>query len=624
MRVRWNKVAFAILALASFVLAVSASRDPAAGEPITGTTERVSVSSDGTEGNWYSHFPSISADGRYVAFQSAASNLVPGDTNGYWDVFVRDRLTGTTELVSVSSDGTQGNDESYDRALSISADGRFVAFGSEASNLVPGDTNGHSDVFVRDRLTGTTERVSVSSDGTQGNYGGYWPSISADGRYVAFHSPASNLVPGDTNGHSDVFVRDRCPDGLCPSAPEPTPTPEPTPPPEPEPASDRKVILIQGIDSSSFCEGDPANPDSFKARRQEIVSLVLGTNARVDSPRVPDYAAFRAQDVVGLSYSGLYKDCKTGEIYSPGDPFPTDSASVVPVYSESATCGGIESARKELDRIIKAYPSETKFDIITHSMGGFVALYWVAKASDAEVDRVRSIVALDSPLLGAPARNPLSGCDDDSQSWSDLKRGSDVVRTINTYERTTHRVNLLTIPCVLLCVGDGPISGVWKTVTAPCAGHGCPWHDGTALSAIAEALITDVFDDRTLRAKGSWGTEYGVGYLRGRVLTSTKAGDSISFTFEGSELVLVYWRQSTFGVLGVLSVDGKVRSETDGHVVCDRYYRVGGPPSDNYLCQLKITLENGEHRVKLQLKKCRLCTSSFKLDAFEILPNRRN
>jgi len=176
-------------------------------ERLTDRTERVSVSSSGAQGNSHSGSVSISADGRFVAFDSRATNLVPGDTNGRDDVFVRDRLTGRTERVSVSSAGEQGNSVSY--APSISADGRFVAFASRASNLAPGDTNGYDDVFVRDRLTGTTERISVSSAGAQGNYESWWPCISADGRFVAFHSPASNLAPGDTNGCYDIFVRDR-------------------------------------------------------------------------------------------------------------------------------------------------------------------------------------------------------------------------------------------------------------------------------------------------------------------------------------------------------------------------------------------------------------------------------
>ena len=179
------------------------------------TTERVSVSSSGEQGNSQSYSygaDSLSADGRYVSFGSSASNLVAGDTNGTDDVFVHDRVTGTTERVNVSSSGEQGS--SYSSAAygggSLSADGRYVAFGSSASNLVAGDTNGDEDFFVHDRVTGTTERVSVSSSGEQGNsdshYGG---SLSADGRYVSFSSYASNLVAGDTNGADDVFVRDR-------------------------------------------------------------------------------------------------------------------------------------------------------------------------------------------------------------------------------------------------------------------------------------------------------------------------------------------------------------------------------------------------------------------------------
>ena len=173
----------------------------------TGQTSRVSVASDGAQGNHNSYFSSISADGRYVAFDSYASNLVPGDTNGALDVFVHDRQTGQTSRVSVASDGTEGSGSS--EYPSISADGRYVAFFSEASNLAPGDTNGVDDIFMHDRQTGQTNRVSMASDGTQGNAESRYPSISADGRYVAFHSGASNLVPGDTNGVADVFVHER-------------------------------------------------------------------------------------------------------------------------------------------------------------------------------------------------------------------------------------------------------------------------------------------------------------------------------------------------------------------------------------------------------------------------------
>jgi Tol biopolymer transport system component len=175
----------------------------------TGTTERVSVATGGTQANSASMHASISADGRYVAFHSFATNLVPGDTNGSIDVFVRDRQLGTTDRVSVDTGGAQANSDSLWPC--ISADGRFVAFESSASNLAAGDTNLAWDVFVHDRQTGTTERVSVGSGSglVQGDGGSHAPSISSDGRFVAFESDATNLIGGDTNGVRDVFVRDR-------------------------------------------------------------------------------------------------------------------------------------------------------------------------------------------------------------------------------------------------------------------------------------------------------------------------------------------------------------------------------------------------------------------------------
>ena len=174
-----------------------------------GTTERVSVSSSGAEGSWESYDPSISSDGRIVSFYSAAWNLVAGDGNGTTDVFVHDRSTGVTELDSVDSSGVQGNDWSI--SPSITSDGQLVAFASRASNLVAGDTNGRIDVFVHDRSAGVTERVSVDSSGSEGNQdsGVYGVSISSDGQFVAFYSVASNLVAGDTNGWPDIFVHDR-------------------------------------------------------------------------------------------------------------------------------------------------------------------------------------------------------------------------------------------------------------------------------------------------------------------------------------------------------------------------------------------------------------------------------
>lgn len=175
---------------------------------LTGITERVSVSSADDQANAWARDPAISADGRYVAFRSAADNLVPGDTNERTDVFVHDRVTRTTTRVSLSSAGEQADRGSYD-VPAISADGRFIAFTSYATNLVPGDTNDEDDIFVHDRFTGTTERVSLSSEGVQGNDWPEDPAISGDGRYVVFRSWANTLVPGDLNDRPDIFLHDR-------------------------------------------------------------------------------------------------------------------------------------------------------------------------------------------------------------------------------------------------------------------------------------------------------------------------------------------------------------------------------------------------------------------------------
>ncbi|HEU5216602.1 MAG TPA: hypothetical protein VFU30_13790 [Gaiellaceae bacterium] len=226
-----------------------------------GATDLVSVTPTGAEPDGSSFLPDLSGDGRYVAFQSVADDLVPGDGNGFEDVFVYDRAAGTTtrasvagkskdandnslgasisddgryvafrsdatnlvkgarptsiyvrdlvkhktELASVASDGTPAN--SFNFNADISGDGRYVAFDSQATNLAPGD-DGTTQIFVHDRVTGTTTQASVDGSGTPANGESTDPSISADGRYVAFDSDASNLVPGDTNGVRDVFVHD--------------------------------------------------------------------------------------------------------------------------------------------------------------------------------------------------------------------------------------------------------------------------------------------------------------------------------------------------------------------------------------------------------------------------------
>ena len=166
----------------------------------------VNVASDGTPGNAPASIPSLSADGRYIVFASGATNLVPGDTNGLQDIFVHDMVTGSTMLASVASDGAQGDGHSSYSA--ISSDGRYIAFNSAATNLVPNDTNGLMDIFAHDMVTGSTTRVSVATDGTEGNNNSSKPYITSNGRFVIFTSNATNLIPGITTGSGDIFVHD--------------------------------------------------------------------------------------------------------------------------------------------------------------------------------------------------------------------------------------------------------------------------------------------------------------------------------------------------------------------------------------------------------------------------------
>ena len=172
------------------------------------TTKRVSVTSSGSQAvGYYANLPAISGNGRFVVFSAAAKNLVKGENQAVSEVFIRDLRTRKTKRVSVAKGGGKPNASSYD-AAAISSDGRFVVFDSSASNLVSHDTNSASDVFIRDMKKGTTKRVSVSNGGAQAKGYSYAGDVSDNGRYVTFSSDAKNLVSGDTNGLSDVFVRD--------------------------------------------------------------------------------------------------------------------------------------------------------------------------------------------------------------------------------------------------------------------------------------------------------------------------------------------------------------------------------------------------------------------------------
>lgn len=176
-------------------------------DQLTGEVYRASVSTTGEPANDRCDRPSLSADGQVIAFESYATNLVDGDSNGKPDVFVHDRRTGVTIRASVDSTGLGGNGASSGAV--VSGDGRLVAFQSLSTQLVPGDTNSSEDVFLHDLSTRVTERVSVDSFEREGLGSGDGVGLSADGRFVAFSSDAPNLVPEDANVHRDIFVRDR-------------------------------------------------------------------------------------------------------------------------------------------------------------------------------------------------------------------------------------------------------------------------------------------------------------------------------------------------------------------------------------------------------------------------------
>ena len=183
---------------------VNGEQDVVVRDLVAGVTELASVDSSGAQADGASSDPAISADGRYVAFTSVATNLVAGDTNGRADVFVRDRQTGTTTRVSLDSGGGEADADCLHPSLS--ADGRLVGFVSAATDLVAGDGNGVSDVFLHDTVTGATTRLSVDPSGAEGNGASDAAQLSADGRSVCFHSVASDLVANDTNGTDDVFL----------------------------------------------------------------------------------------------------------------------------------------------------------------------------------------------------------------------------------------------------------------------------------------------------------------------------------------------------------------------------------------------------------------------------------
>ena len=175
--------------------------------------EVVSRDSSGVLGNGPSQEASVSADGRFIAFASQANNLVSGDTNQVWDVFLRDRYAETTTRISVSTNGIQGDYPS--RNPRISRDGHFIVFESSATNFSLGDTNQHADIYSRDLLSGVTARVSSTSFGAEGDGPSSSPRLSQDSRYIVFESAATNFSLEDTNAKVDIYGSPDISVGCC-------------------------------------------------------------------------------------------------------------------------------------------------------------------------------------------------------------------------------------------------------------------------------------------------------------------------------------------------------------------------------------------------------------------------
>jgi Tol biopolymer transport system component len=263
---------------------------------LAGGTERISVALAGGQPNGDSEDPAISANGSVVAFRSSASNLVTGDGNGRDDIFVRDRNANLTERVSVADDGTESTAHSVQP--SISADGRFVAFASTDTNLTGGDTNNVVDIFVHDRTTGATKRVSFRRGFPAGGSGGdsFAPAISGDGCFVAFETESFGaFVPDDTNGAADVHVAELGSPGCAgaggPAGPDPVGDPVGQPPaadpvgqpPEPDPVAGapvRGTVRVRARGSRRFVRlrraGAIPNGSEIDTRRG-VLRLVVAT-----------------------------------------------------------------------------------------------------------------------------------------------------------------------------------------------------------------------------------------------------------------------------------------------------------------------------------------------------------
>ena len=312
--------------------------------------------------------PFLSADGRWVLFSSTAQNLVPDDAGSTYDVFLRDRWSWTTSCISVDPAGHPGNGDSVGWS-EITPDLRYVAFQSRASNLVAGDTNGVDDVFVRDRLLGATVRVSVATGGAQADAYSGEPSMSDDGRFVAFDSDASNLVPGDPGGQPDIFLHDRDPDGngafdegngttICLSVDAATGNPANASSIGPQISADGRYVAYASW-SHAIVPGMPGGV--FLWDRQSGTTIGIS----VDSAGTPatglSYRASISDDGAHVSFSSFDPNLVTGDANGAWDIFVRHwQAGVTELVSVGTDYHGSSSSRISGDGRIVAFETEAR------------------------------------------------------------------------------------------------------------------------------------------------------------------------------------------------------------------------------------------------------------------------
>lgn len=307
----------------------------------------------------------MSGDGRYIVFESTATNLVPSDTNTTWDVFLYDQQTRITTRISVDSNGVQGNNYSLDP--SISGNGRYIAFAAGATNLVASDTNGRDDIFVRDLQTATITRASVASNGTQANNTSFAPFISADGQYIVFHAFATNLVLNDTNGVPDVFIHRQnvtLPPTATPTATaSPTQTPTKTNTPTPTntftptvvtPASTNPLYL--SLSSSQTIGGiASSDEDILKFDGTNWSVLFDGSDVGVGSP---DLFAFSFLDADSILMSFTVSVTVNGITATPQDILRFDATSLgsttagtFSLYFDGSDVGFEDTTNEKIDSL---------------------------------------------------------------------------------------------------------------------------------------------------------------------------------------------------------------------------------------------------------------------------------